>query len=113
MSASPHARAKKPEEKKEEVKEETKEEATVKNEFDENGCIPSLPNLIVGDVFLEDSNFYEYRKTNKFFVLGVSDGSCATCCRDEPLLYFLKKYSEERLFTYKGQPIPIARIDMS
>ena len=43
-------------------------------------CDPELPNLSVGDVWLDSGNFPQFKKSNKLFILGISNSQCDTCC---------------------------------
>jgi len=68
---------------------------------------------VVGDQMLDSKNYYDFKKKNKVFILGVSDSNCVECCQDEPLLAFLTKSFEEKTYGLKKKPIPIVRIDTS
>jgi hypothetical protein len=45
-----------------------------------------LPNLSVGDVNLTNKNYMKYKKSQKVFILAVSDSQCSDCCQSEPIL---------------------------
>ena len=51
-------------------------------------CDSKLPNLSVGDVWLDDQNYMKFKKKHKLFILGVSDSTCdkGVCCHSETVL---------------------------
>ncbi len=65
-------------------------------------CHHKLPNLSQGTVRLSTKSITKFKHSNDFFVLGISDSSCDTCCYSELLLY---NYGKE------NPSIPIARVD--
>ena len=51
-------------------------------------CIPELPTLEVAkeNKIRSYAEYTKMVKENHFFILGVSDSTCETCCDSEPLL---------------------------
>lgn len=64
-------------------------------------CNAQYPNLSVGDIQLSDNNFYEFKKNNKLYILGISDSDCPQCCTTEDLLNSLQKDFQAGLFKFK------------
>ena len=58
-----------------------------------------MPNLSVGHLTLTDQNFKSFIKSNKMFVLGVSDSSCLNCCYTELSLSNLKEKLDANIMT--------------
>ena len=69
--------------------------------------------MSIFDEILDDSNYYEFKKQNKLFILGVTDSTCPTCCQDEPLLGFMQENIGNGTYSFKGKAFQIARIDLS
>jgi hypothetical protein len=63
----------------------------------EEKCDKNLPNLSVGDVFLNDENYMKFKKKHKVFILGASDSKCesGSCCHSETVLKSLQKQFSE------------------
>lgn len=59
------------------------------------------------------SDSCRFKKENTFFILGVSDSECPTCCQSETILKELQELFHLDKFLYKGKRIPIARMDIS
>jgi hypothetical protein len=46
-----------------------------------------MPSMSVGDVFLNASNYHQFKKENKLFILGLSKHKdCPYCCISERIL---------------------------
>ena len=75
------------------------------------GCRADAPTLSVGDFRVNNSNWLPFKKSNKIFILSISNSNCEKCCQDEPLLRFLQGSMRNNTYSYKGKKVPIARID--
>ncbi len=80
-------------------------------DLDQVECDPRLPHFSVGDVNLTKENYEEYKRAHSVFLLGLSDSECEKCCYMEKMLEKLKSLLSTR-FTYRGQAIPVARINI-
>ena len=49
-------------------------------------CDSTLPNLSVGDEWLDDKNYTKFKKKHKVFILATSDSQCEVCCYSETVL---------------------------
>jgi hypothetical protein len=72
--------------------------------------------MSVGDVILNASNYYQFKKENKLFLLGLSKHKdCPYCCISERILSQAHELFKSKLFSFdtkKGvQQIKIARVD--
>lgn len=53
------------------------------------------------------------KKKSSFFILGVSNSECLTCCQTEPLLKRISEEFEAKNYNFKGRKIPVIRVDMA
>lgn len=69
------------------------------------GCNPRLPNLSVGDFFVDNStlSLKEYKAKNKVFILALSDSTCDNCCKGENLLEEIRQMFIAGDISYKGK----------
>ena len=75
-----------------------------------------MPPLSVGDKNLTQSNFIEFKKSNKLFVLGISDSQCKECCQSEPILHHVWQEFQDGTHFYATKKkskitIPVVRLD--
>ena len=78
---------------------------------DDIKCVPEFPHFSAGNINLTKDNYEDFKAHNKVFILGLSDSDCDKCCYMESMLDHLKNLLSTN-FTYKGRPIPVARIDI-
>ena len=78
---------------------------------DDLKCDPQLPHFSVGDVNLTKENYEAFKVDHKVFILGLSDSECSKCCYMESMLKRLHSLLFSN-YTFKGKPIPIARLDI-
>lgn len=53
------------------------------------------------------------KKKHKVFILAISDSTCDTCCKSEPMLDDVKKMFKNKQLAYKKKSIPIVRVDLN
>lgn len=73
-------------------------------------CDHGLETLSQGNVRLTSKSFNKFKKSEKTFILAVSDSECAICCNTEQTLqYFVNHF--EKHHTDRSSKVKVARLD--